>query len=59
MVNELFPLEMVTMVYFFLTTVKTILDIVTGERGGFIICKFYLAEELKAKAQRVSPLAVL
>lgn len=49
---------MVKVVYVFLTTTTKNVNVATDEINRFFIYQFYLAEELKAQAQRVTPLAV-
>lgn len=56
-VTELFP-KMVKVVYVFLTTTTKNVNVATDEINRFFIYQFYLAEELKAQAQRVTPFAV-
>lgn len=56
--TELFP-KMAKLVYVFFTTTTKNVNVATDEINSFFIYQFYFVEELKAQAQRVSPLAVL
>lgn len=53
-----FP-KMAKLVYVFFTTTTKNVNVATDEINRFFIYQFYFVEELKAQAQRVSPLAVL